>query len=209
MNPCSASSTDKYKAIISQVCPKFEVDSKNKDLLNDIYRYANGMPGKLDTTKGLYFWGDIGTGKSTIMKIVAEFQRTMERGFKCANCAHLASLYATGGVGALEESTYNTSSLSRPTQVGNVQYLSNYMGANPVERGFDELGREPNPAKNYGNELNVMQYILQIRYDLRVLTHITTNLQPESLTKLYGSHIADRAFEMFNFIEMNGKTRRK
>ena len=76
------------------------------------------------------------------------------------------------------------------------------MGARPVNRAFDELGREPIPAKHYGNDLNVMQYIFQCRYELRssVRTFATTNISPVSLSKIYGEYIFDRINEMFNIV---------
>lgn len=75
---------------------------------------------------------------------------------------------------------------------------------------FDELGREPCPAKYFGTEVNVMQYIFQCRYEFRneCLTHVTTNFSPKEIQRMYGSYIADRINEMFNVIEMTGQSRR-
>ena len=180
-----------FKKIVYQVCPKFEITEENRSILNEMFRYVHGS-GKLDTEKGLFFYGEVGTGKSTLMKILAEYQRTMERGFKCVNCASLTAQFASFGIESLNESTWN----------------EGYRGVNPIERGFDELGRETLPAKYYGNELNVMQHIIQIRYDLKAKTHITSNLQPEEIEKLYGQHIYDRCIEMFNFIHIKGESKR-
>ena len=182
----------RFRETVFQVCKNFEVGENNKDILNELFFYAHNV-GKLDPNKGIWLYGEVGTGKSTLIKILAEYQRTMWRGFKCVNCASLAAMFSSHGIDALNESTWN----------------EGYMGSNPVERAFDELGRETIPAKYYGNELNVMQHIIQIRYDLKVKTHVTTNIEPESITKLYGEHIFDRAAEMFNFIEIKGESRRK
>lgn len=75
---------------------------------------------------------------------------------------------------------------------------------------IDELGREPRPAKYFGTELNVIQFVLQLRYDHRrdSVTHITTNLKPEDIAQYYGAYIADRCWEMFNFIEFQGASLR-
>lgn len=88
--------------------------------------------------------------------------------------------------------------------------LYTYNGGNPRTVCFDELGREPLPAKYFGTELNVMQYILQCRYELRseCLTHLTTNLSLPELQQRYGGYIADRINEMFNVIELRGKSHR-
>ena len=181
-----------FRKVVFEVCPKFEKTEQNKDLINEIYFYAHGT-GKLDSKKGLLIWGEIGIGKSTLMKILAEYQRTLGNGFKCVNCGFLSAQYASYGIEALNESTWN----------------ENYKGCTPIERGFDELGREPIPAKYYGSELNVMQHIFQIRYDLKAKTHCTTNLSPETIGEKYGIHILDRAVEMFNFIELKGESLRK
>lgn len=181
-----------FKFIINGVCPNFEVDEYNKHILNKIYLYCHGI-GDLDPKKGIFLWGDIGTGKSTLLKIIAEYQRTMGRGYKRLNCSALSTNFMSEGYTALIESTENKTSGRN----------------NPVERGFDELGREPRPVKYFGVDLDVMQYILQIRYEIKAKTHIATNLKPDAIDILYGKYIADRAIEMFNFIKLEGKSRRK
>jgi len=125
------------------------------------------------------------------MKILAETQRMQGRGFKCVHCAELSARYAATGLDALNESTFN-----------------DVVTTNPVERGFDELGREQIPAKHFGNDLNVMEYVFSMRYSLRnsARTHVTTNLKIESIPKIYNEYIFDRLNEMFNFIEVRGES---
>ena len=69
---------------------------------------------------------------------------------------------------------------------------------------------QPALAKYFGTELNVIQFVLQLRYDHRrdSVTHITTNLKPEDIAQYYGEYIADRCREMFNFIEFKGASLR-
>ena len=179
--------------MVYKICPEFQITEENKKVLNAIFEYTNGT-GTLNPNKGILLFGDIGTGKSTMLNILAEFQRLYKQGFMVVNTSKLAADFAAEGIEALNESTWNKSSRG---------------ATQPVERGFDELGRELIPAKHYGNELNVMQHILQIRYDLKVKTHATTNLSVEELEKRYGSHIFDRMVETFNFIEMRGESFRK
>jgi DNA replication protein DnaC len=75
---------------------------------------------------------------------------------------------------------------------------------------IDELGREPRPAKHYGTELNVIQFLLQLRYDRRRenITHITSNINPQDVMPMYGDYISDRFREMFNIIPWFGESRR-
>ena len=184
-----------FKCKIYEVCPHFEVNENNKQLLNAIFEYVNNREGALDPKKGILLIGDVGTGKPTLIKIIGEVLRIKGEGYKTVNCSFLASQFASEGMDALESSTYNV--------VNN--------GSRPINRAFDELGREPIPAKHYGNEKNVMQYVFQCRYELRdrAKTFATTNLMPEVLGKLYGDYIEDRLVEMFNIVQMNGKSLRR
>ena len=189
----SSVSIEDFKKVIYEVCPNFKVSPENKEILNELFRYTIGKSEILDPKKGIWFWGSIGTGKSTLMKILAEVQRTDGRGFKCVNCSELTTKFSAHGLGALNESTFNE-----------------MLSAKPVERGFDEVGREPIPAKYFGNDLNVVQYSLGMRYELRniVKTHVTTNMKKESISLVYGDYIFDRLNEMFNFIEIKGESKR-
>lgn len=76
---------------------------------------------------------------------------------------------------------------------------------------IDELGREPSDAKHFGTGLNVIQTVLQLRYEFRYeyCTHATTNLELNDIPARYGIYIADRCKEMFNIIHVDGDTRRK
>lgn len=181
------------------VCNGFKVDSFNKSIINEIFLYSEGKSTKFDCRKGLLLTGDVGTGKSTMMKILNRYYfytRGMSvfgypfGGFRIESCSSIANRYTRLGNEALDVYTFNNSS--------------------PREMCFDELGREPMPAKYFGTELNVMQYILQCRYEIRneAITHITTNLSLDEIQERYDVYIADRINEMFNVVEMNGQSRR-
>lgn len=183
-----------FRKILYEICPGFVADDYNKQMLFDLHNYVNGT-GNLDPKKGIWMWGNVGTGKSTLIRVLGEVMRLQNRGFKTINCSKLANDYSAFGVEALTESTYND-------QCGILK---------PVNRAFDEIGREPLPAKHYGNELNVMQYIFQIRYEFRdkILTFGTTNMFPDAIIQFYGKYISDRIEEMFNVVELKGNSRRK
>lgn len=174
-----------------EICPNYQFSDALIILWHGIWNWLHQ-----NTHKGLLLWGPVGVGKSTIIRVIAEYQRRIngldERGmniggFTSANCANVCSEYVTSGIEGIKRFTTFTIC-------------------------FDELGREPIPCGYFGLQLNVMQYILQIRYDRyknNYKTFITTNLKPESIAKLYGEHIYDRCKEMFYFVEIVGNSKRK
>lgn len=172
----------------------FVIDDRNKAIVQAMFLYFLNQPGSLDRRKGLWIAGPVGTGKSTLMYIFSKFMQILQFGFKVYICSQVATEFSlTGGLD---------------------KYLLNSNGyiRGPAEMCFDELGREPIPAKYYGTELNVMQHILHIRYSYWQLyglkTYITTNFFPDDVQNKYGEYIRDRRAEMFNLIELSGESRR-
>jgi len=148
----------------------------------------------LDYDKGLYFFGSYGLGKSMTLKALQQYMNDLIRrghdrdkriGMYWKSASELANLYAVDGQPALI--SYATDNLC-----------------------IDELGREPNPASNYGTKMNVLQFLFQLRYDHRrdFVTHVTTNLEMGQIAHVYGEYVADRFLEMFNFVEFNGDSLR-
>lgn len=188
-----------FLACARKVCPDYEVREDQKSILNDIVHWSLlDYTGKLDPDRGLLLWGDIGTGKSTLLKIIREYCRIvrpcvdhMPYSFRITNvidiCAQFSDESRDGGYYAIQ--TY----------------------INSKGQAFDELGSETTPTGRWGNYENVMQYILQRRYDIRdeSFTHATTNLSLDQIAEVYSDRIYDRCKEMFNFVEIHGKTFRK
>lgn len=153
------------------------------------------LDGKLDLNKGLCLWGNPGTGKSTMLEIVKRFCKYLglkrcngHTSFRISNAADdVCAAYERKGFEGIEEFVRSDA------------------------QAFDEVGAETIPTGHYGTNSNVMQRILQSRYDKRFtsLTHMTTNLSKQGIVKTYGDRVWDRCKEMFNFIEFSGKTLRK
>lgn len=177
------------------IVPEFAIDDSNRELITNLFNYFNGMDSKYNPDKGLWLYGDIGTGKSSLMRIFSEYLKFGFNGFKIHICDGLSNNYSQSG--DLDLYTYN-------------QY--GYLGE-PVWMCFDELGRETIPANHFGAKLNVMQHILHIRYSLwqskGLKTFVTTNCDPLQIENLYGDFIRDRIREMFNVILIRGKSRRR
>ena len=186
-----------------KVEPRFDPKLTDKDILNSLFAWVWKLDEynklKLDYNKGFCFYGDLGLGKSMILQALRQYRNSIVarheskkedfrmKGIWLKAASELANIFSVDGQPAL------------------IQYTSD-----DINLIIDELGREPRPAKYFGTELNVIQFVLQLRYDHRrdSVTHITTNLKPEDIAQYYGAHIADRCWEMFNFIEFQGASLR-
>ena len=186
-----------------KVEPRFDPKLTDKDILNSLFAWGWKLDEynklKLDYNKGFCFYGDLGLGKSMILQALRQYRNSIVarheskkedfrmKGIWLKAASELANIFSVDGQPAL------------------IQYTSD-----DINLIIDELGREPRPAKYFGTELNVIQFVLQLRYDHRrdSVTHITTNLKPEDIAQYYGAYIADRCWEMFNFIEFQGASLR-
>lgn len=178
------------------VCPGFTIRDELKAAYNDILHWAvMDYTGNLDPDKGLLLWGDIGTGKSTMLRIIREFCGMVRPpvdghrySFRITNVIDVCADYADESSG------------------GGYRGIRQYIES--PRQAFDELGSETVPTGRYGNFENVMQYIFQSRYDNRhhQFTHATTNLTVDQIRDVYDERIYDRFKEMFNFVALRGKT---
>lgn len=142
-----------------------------------------------DRSKGILLRGQIGSGKTTIFKIIEDFE--VNRKMKT-----LKFIPASLVVGE-----YNSS--KNKEAIINKYSKDNYC--------FDDLGKEP-VGSNFGRE-DIFVRILENRYrnfcEFGLRTHITTNLTLEQIGQRYGWHIEDRFYEMFNMHELKNKSFRK
>ena len=185
---------------MKEIEPGFKIDERNKNILLALYDYAWLKGGMLDFSKGLLLWGELGTGKSTLLRGLRHYCGKINKmcfgcnnehiGFRFTSAIEIALLYAEKGMNGIAQFTDR-------------EYMGNL--------AIDELGREPTDSKHYGTNINVIQTILQLRYEVRRehITHVTTNLNPDvDFGRMYGDYIADRVKEMFNVIEIKGASRR-
>lgn len=199
---------DEYKRlckILLRLEPRFDFSIYDGRILNSIvswvWVYDDKNDLKWDFNKGLFLSGAIGRGKTLTLRLLYEYiadvvnrvpelydEHRNRLGRMWQSASMIANSYAAEGLPGLE-------GLIKPRQC----------------LFIDEMGREPNPVSNYGTKMNVIQFLLQIRYDNRhrSVTHVTTNMTLDDVAEEYGLYIADRCLEMFNFIEFNGESLRK
>lgn len=186
-----------------EVSPGFVVDDSNRDLIISLYDYVwHRQNSFFDIRKGLLFHGPIGVGKSTLLKGLQIFEAKINRnlpelnknspfGFQLKSATEICLLYSENGIRALDKFTCREIAQSL---------------------AIDEVGRESLDSKNFGTSINVIQTVLQLRYEFKdeFYTHMTTNLDPNTdFAERYDYYIADRIKEMFNIIKIEGSSRRK
>ena len=192
-----------FRAAFLKVEPRFDPKLADRNILNSLFAWVWKLDEynklKLDYNKGFCFYGDNGLGKSMTLQALRQYRNGLVsrneskredfrmKGTWLKAASELANIFSVDGQPAL------------------IKYTTD-----EINLIIDELGREPRPAKYFGTELNVIQFVLQLRYDHRrdSVTHITTNLKLEDIAQKYGAYIADRCLEMFNFIEFKGASLR-
>lgn len=122
----------------------FRVTEGNRQVFADVFGRCMRLPGGLDPDKGLLLWGNIGTGKSTLLRVVRRFCQLCRpllptgwpETFRMLNSIEICSAFSQTGYAAVEE-------------------LAEIRGL-----AIDELGSETTPTGFYGTQENVVQYLL-------------------------------------------------
>lgn len=182
----------------------FEIDEKNQYAVDFFVSYFSNTEGlkKLGGSpyKGLFIHGNCGTGKSLFFEILEEVYKH-----------HPNPSIRIKTVHTIELTNRIINELSRPNQLASND-ISIYGKVTTGSIHFEELGAE-RKLNHFGNSIDIMSDIIQLRYAksrrAKCLTFITTNLSREEVKKRYGFRVYDRMYEMFNFIELSGRSRRK
>lgn len=185
--------------IANKICPGFALEEQQKSLVQQIFRWCMLLEGPLDLNRGLWLWGTIGSGKSTLMRIVREFCYQVRPGEnvgdnRCAlpfwmtilSANEICTQYAEDGLSAIDSVNKN------------------------ARLCIDDLGTEEVRTCHYGTWRNVIADLLMRRYDRRLMyeTFATSNLSPQDIRTRYEERVYDRCGEMFNFIHYPGYTHR-
>lgn len=160
----------------------FVVDKFNGPIIKQLYLYFIGSPDcEWNPNAGLIFAGNIGVGKTVMMKaflrITDEYSR---RRTTIAHAKQLAGMFKKDSVEHYSK---------RPMFV-------------------DDLGKEEVEVKDFGTITRPWTDLFALRYDEGARTYATTNFNLDDLKKIYGSFIGDRMGELMTLVPMPGESRR-
>lgn len=139
---------------------------------------------------GLMFSGNVGNGKSTMM-------RALQRTFNWLRSSGLAS--ENTGMRIFQAKDI-ASDMQWPDDFDTVRRYSGI--------AIDDLGVEPNEEIIFGNVRTPVIDLLEYRYQNQLFTVVTTNLTKEQRRQKYGDRIFDRFREMFFNIVFKGESYR-
>lgn len=134
--------------------------------------------------------GSIGNGKTTLLKAFRQALYLLERN-------RLIPKMSMPIVDA-KELTSKVADIKSFAELCNTPYL-----------GIDDVGTELKVVSSYGNLVYPFCEIIEHRYNRRLFTYITTNMNPKSIRDHYDSRIADRLNEMATKIIYTNPTYRK
>ncbi|MFC5044403.1 hypothetical protein ACFSTE_14640 [Aquimarina hainanensis] len=191
------------KAYFRKENRKFIIDDNNREFFDVICRYfaddysfeekvQNG-----ELRKGLLIYGNCGTGKSSIFDIIQNISRKH----------NLIQLWFSNLSVHQVVNEFNKEN-KQDKLIGAESVIEKYSKG---KVHFDDLGTEKE-VQAWGIKENLFDRLLQIRYNhfkqKGTKTFVTTNLSIRELENRYCKQVKDRLYQMFNFIPLNGESRR-
>lgn len=186
----------------------FKIDDGNRFLYENLIRWVHGdvdfvctdyltqKPTQGNLKKGIYVSGEIGTGKTLALIVMAVYTEIDKVKF-----------YQDGKEHRLRWEVISADSICEQYEkTGDIEVFKKM----PV-LCIDDLGSETTENLYMGNRRNVLKSILEYRFDVNKLTLITSNLPFDSklLQNAYGDRVVSRLRGMCNYFELRGKDRRK
>lgn len=180
-------------------------DSYQLRYLKNITAYLIGSSeGEWDASRSLYFYGDLGRGKSTLVEIIHHVSKYIEKEF---NWSYRSFDYCS--MDELFLDTYTSGKLSKVGAFSEGCWV------------LDELREEHALYKYFGNDLLILNDILSVRYNLwsrkKVQTVITSNMGAGALMALFDdnrfdekgkSRLTDRIKQQYQSVLIEGENKR-
>lgn len=190
---------------VLQTNPWFKVDEQCQEIFNLLCLYFSGdrefEKRGYSLQKGICLCGPVGVGKTELLNI---FRANKRQSFQLITVFDIESALQTNGVEFVKSYYGWVPGWTNQKQF----FFQQYVGW-----AFDDVGRE-SVVFDFGNKTDAISKILQHRYFNKAILpffslHITSNKTPDELEKRYDEAVRSRQREMFNYIEYDGKDRRK
>ena len=173
--------------------PEFEwrFDDGEKLILANLVRYfINDPASAYPLTKGLFLFGQNGTGKTEMMRAFSRFTAEYDLSKKF-EFSSLSEIY-----------THARSDKEYDPVTPNLQF----------DRCFDEFGRFIGPIVRFGEPLDITEAIMEGRYNrfrtYGQLTHAISNMATNEAQAAFSPVIFDRMRQMFSSVQFKGTSKR-
>lgn len=188
---------DAIFSIGRHLTPDFVIDEDNRKAYNDVLKWCIGKEGNLNLLKGIYLWGDTGTGKTLMLSLMLNLCRYYKIGFRIA----------TGEYPLIDKTARADEICDDYAEEGDLTKWVAYPSL-----CINDLGAEPDETLYMGNRRRVMRSIIEQRADRADrVTLFTSNFPPnsEEIVQMYGHRVMSRIKQMCNVICLPGQDRRK
>lgn len=177
-----------YKAEVLRRVPAEKYRPINDELKRNIMDAATWL---CDPNKrpGLLLYGNVGTGKTTLLNAMAKLINTSCERERDANNKFKATLEEWKVVSVIKAKNVISESTD-PKGRYDIMRTTALLA-------IDELGVEPTESKLYGNVSEPLIDLLCERYDRQLCTIISTNMGAREIAERYGRRVSDRFNEMF------------
>lgn len=170
---------------LSAVIPKYfrgvsfdraPVVNMDPTLVREVRRYVDDVEGNLDAGRGLWFMGDVGTGKTTLAMLVSK---------AALDAGRSVAIYSLPRLLAEIRETFDDDS-----QRSYLELLQRLSDVDLLH--VDDVGAE----KTSEWVLEQLYAIVNARYEAECSIVITTNLQPHELSEQIGERTVSRLTEI-------------
>ncbi len=210
MLPIGTDNYDFHKKFISKIAgPSYIFTPELKEIWNIIFLYFVGDPEiekfGYSLNKSIALIGSYGVGKSTVFRIVHRWLEAMQ--LKNPNSFRISSTEEVIHLFQKDDWTSDVLVLNMNENL----YKVNVPG--PIHILINEFAYQYD-VKHFGTDVKqFIEMFMMKRYDIfqeyGKLTHVTMNFGIDELKKNFSPRLFDRFREMFNMIEVKGKSFRK
>lgn len=164
-------------------------DLQTKAAVGEVRGFIDDLEGRLESGRGLWIFGDTGTGKTTLAMLVSK--TALESG-------HSVAIYSLPKLLAHIRRTYDS-------ELGGDSYLAFFERLTSVDLlHIDDLGAE----KRSDWVLEQLYALINERYEAQRSVLVTTNLPHEELEEQIGSRTVSRLSQICDEVPLFGSDRR-